>query len=213
MCMEKMINLLNANLFDKKSRHRKESDPQRRSELDVLLEEYKVLRNEVVSLQDYSKQAMTTTFAGVGVLTVVTPTIIESKLNILLLIFPFFFYGLTLISVKYAIAGINIGNYIKTILASHIEDLLKEEDRSKDYSHVFLWEKTPGIVRKYGLLFLPAFGASYWIPLLAASLCIAVYFFATTPPFFSYWVQVLLALNVIFFAYTCIVGLRTAFLR
>jgi len=183
-------------------------------ELSVLLEEYKSLREEIISLQGFTRESITTTYAGIGVIGALSPLIVSSGFQILFLFFPFFFYGLALTSTKYALAGLHIGNYIKTVLTPNIQLCLSQENKERDYSHILSWEKSKGVVRKYGILFLPANGAHYWIPLLAALISIAAYFAfpPTNPPPFAFLI-IFLCINLLVLIYTMGVGLYAGLKR
>lgn len=183
-------------------------------ELSVLLEEYKSLREEIISIQEYTRHTVTTTFAGIAAFCAVSPYIITHNFQIAFLVFPYFFYGLSLISTKYALASLSMGNYIKSVLTPHVQKCLSQIDNQKDYEHIFIWERNKGFVKKYGLFFLPANGASYWLPLLTAILFICVYFLIPPSPRPSAILElVLLGINLIFVLYAIIVGLYAGYSR
>ena len=98
------------------------SHPELTLEISVIMEEYKTLREEIISLQEFTRQNITTTYAGIGVLGAITPFIVERNLQLVFLIFPMFFFSLALTSTKYALAGLNIGNYLKNKHYSPIKE-------------------------------------------------------------------------------------------
>ena len=61
------------------------------SELSVLLEEYKSLIDEVISLQEFTRQNITTIYAGIGIIGAVSSFLINNNLQIAFLFFPFLF--------------------------------------------------------------------------------------------------------------------------
>jgi hypothetical protein len=185
-------------------------------ELAVLLEEYKTLRDEIISLQEFTRQNITTIYAGIGVIGAVSTFLLQKDLTIAFLLFPFLFYSLALTTVKYALAGINMGNYIKSILTPNIQRCLKNNNPEADFSHILSWENQKGVVRRYGFWLLPATGAHYWLPLLAAILFIVAYFFLTSNPLSSnsyVLVLVLLFINGVAMIYTIFTGLYAGFSR
>lgn len=190
-------------------------------ELKVLLNEYNTLRDEIVSIQEYTMQNITTTYAGIGLLWALSPFIVEQHLEIILLIFPIFFLSIALTSVKYALAELNIGYYIKNHIAIHIRELFYQRNNEEDYEYLMSWENQPGVVRKFGLPFIPATGAHYWIVLLASIIPIFLYFWITQlsgePYELSilqiYSKYILLGIDLIMFIYTIFVGIKAAFSR
>jgi hypothetical protein len=187
------------------------------SELTVLLEEYKSLREEVISLQEFTRQNITTIYAGIGLISVIAETLIKNNLQVVFLLFPFLFYSLALTSVKYALSGIHIGNYIKLELKPHIIKCLSQINPDNDYSHIFFWEQSKSFVKRYGLLLLPANSAHYWLPLLAAIFCIIAFFgFSVNITMYqslNLSTIILLAINAVVFIYTMVVGLIAGYSR
>lgn len=199
---------------NKKITKRNNSHSELKLEVSIILEEYKTLREEIISLQEFTRQNITTTYAGIGVLGAITPFIIERNLQLVFLIFPMFFFSLALTSTKYALAGLNIGNYLKTNIIPNLREGLLRENIVKDASHFFAWEEEKGLVRKYGLLYLPTNGAHYWIILFSALICIGAYFaFPPNPAPPKEIVEIILLIDAIVFIYTCIMGLIAGYSR
>lgn len=179
-----------------------------RHELDVLFEEYKSIRDEIISLQEFTRQNITTTYAGLGVLGAISPFVVKNNLQFVFLIFPIFFLSIALTSTKYALAGLNMGSYLQKTLIPHTREVLSKMDNEKDYSHIFSWEEGSGVVRKYGWFFLPANSAHYWIVLFAALISMAAYFgFPPDPKPPVILVGLAVFINSVLFIYTVIVGL------
>ncbi len=187
------------------------------SELTVLLEEYKSLREEVISLQEFTRQNITTIYAGIGLIGVISETIIVNNLQIVFLLFPFLFYSLAMTSVKYALSGIHIGNYVKSVLTPHIIHRLSQLNPGVDFSHILYWERSKSVVKKYGFLLLPANSAHYWLPLLSAIFCILAFLgFSINSNIFlplDILPIILLAINAVAFIYTMVVGLIAGYSR
>lgn len=178
--------------------------------LALHLEEYKTLREEIISLQEFARKNVTTTYTGIGILIAAAPFIVSYNLEELFLVFPFFFYGLALASVKYALAVLNIGSYLKLELIPAIRELLRGKG-SKDVKNLFEWEYKPGVVKKYGFLLLPATGAHYWITLLSAALSIVAYFYFSSG--FSFFMCSALCANGFLMTYTALAGMYAALAR
>ena len=179
-----------------------------RNELDVLLEEYKSIRDEIISLQEFTRQNITTTYAGLGVLGAISPFVVNNNLQFIFLIFPIFFLSIALTSTKYALAGLTMGSYLKETLIPHTREILSKMDNDKNYSHIFSWEEGSGVVRKYGWFYLPANSAHYWIVLFAALISMAAYFgFPPNPKPPVFYVGLAIIVDSLLFIYTVIVGL------
>ena len=190
------------------------SHPELTLEISVIMEEYKTLREEIISLQEFTRQNITTTYAGIGVLGAITPFIVERNLQLVFLIFPMFFFSLALTSTKYALAGLNIGDYLKTNIIPQLRESLLRENIVEDSSHIFAWEEEKGLVRKYGILYLPANGAHYWIILFSALICIGAYFaFPPNPSPTNEIVGIILLINAVAFIYTFAMGLIAGYSR
>jgi hypothetical protein len=179
-----------------------------RNELDVILEEYKSVREEIISLQEFTRQNITTTYAGLGVLGAITPFVVLNNLQFVFLIFPIFFLSIALTSTKYALAGLTMGSYLKETLIPHTREILSKMNDDRNYSHIFSWEEGSGVVKKYGWFFLPANSAHYWIVLFAALISMAAYFgFPPDPAPPVFYVGLAIIVDAFLFIYTVIVGL------
>ena len=186
----------------------------RKTELEIILKEYQSIRDEIISLQEFARQNITTTYAGIGVLGAISPFIIEYNLQLVFLIFPIFFLSLALTTTKYALAGLTMGAYLKNSTIPHTRKLLSELDDTRDYGHIFSWEEGKGVVRKYGWFFLPANGAHYWVILFSALICVLAYF--VFPPEIkpdNFLVYGILIIDSAIFIYSIIVGLIAGFSR
>lgn len=178
------------------------------NELDVILEEYKSIRDEIISLQEFTRQNITTTYAGLGVLGAISPFVVKNNLQFIFLIFPIFFLSIALTSTKYALAGLTMGSYLKETLIPHTREVLSKINNEKNYSHIFSWEEGSGVVKKYGWFYLPANSAHYWIVLFAALISLFAYFgFPPDPQPPIQYVVFVIIVDAILFIYTIIVGL------
>jgi len=194
--------------------HKSRNDDATQIELNVVLEEYKSIREEIITLQEFARQNITTTYAGIGVLGAISPFIVENNLQLIFLIFPIFFLSLALTTTKYALAGLTMGSYLQNTTIPQTRRLLSLINPKGEYSHIFSWEEGKGVVRKYGLFLLPANGAHYWIVLFAAVICVLAYFVFPPDPVPEKYIEFsFLAIDGLLFIYSVVVGLIAGFSR
>jgi hypothetical protein len=214
---------MKSNLKNKKNNFSSENSPSigispnknlLKIELDLIVEEYKSIRDEIISLQEFARQNIKTTYAGIGVLSAASPFIIEYDLQIFFLIFPIFFISVALTTSKYALAGLTMGSYLKNTTIPNARRILLKMNDTGEYGHIFSWEEGKGVVRKYGLFFLPANAAHYWVILFAALICVLAYF-AFPPEDINSNILVIafLGIDSLLFLYAIIVGLIAGFSR
>lgn len=90
------------------------------AELNVVLEEYKTLREELLANIDASRQILNLTFTGVGLFLVFSPWFVESQLLSLLLVVPFLFYTMAWAQLRYVLLGHDISNYLREVIEPRI---------------------------------------------------------------------------------------------
>lgn len=158
-------------------------DEQLKIELNVLLEEYKALKAEIVSNLDSGRQVASLTLTAVGIFISASPAIIQSHLNIVFLIAPLLFYALAWSQLRYTYLVLDMGDYLKKVIVPNVQRVLKETHGTKerDIRYILSWElpgKSPSSLRPTKLLqrlFLPIAGANYGIPLLVAILSVSAF--------------------------------------
>ena len=147
----------------------------------TLLEEYKSLREEIISTSESSRQIINFTLVAIGVLIPGSIYIISSENHYLLLIVPFFFYSLILTQLKYLFFINEFGNYIREVISPHIRKNLAELSDDKEENNfelVLNWEsrKKNLIPSRYSISFLPITIADIGISFLTAILSFIGYF-------------------------------------
>lgn len=137
-----------------------------KAEINVLMEEYKSLRDEIVSDQNASFANTTTSLATV---TAILSVIAALKLNtkpFWVGFTPLLFFVLNLYQLRLGIITNNISHYIAEVLSPRIKRLL--EDAPKDY-YPFEWEeyaRTPPNSDNHIFKFIEA--ARFGLPLFLA---------------------------------------------
>lgn len=184
-------------------------------ELDIVIEEYRALKNEIGSNLNAARQIVQLTFTAVAVLLGATPLIIASKLNILFLVIPLVFYALVWSQLRYIYLVLDIGNYLqaKTIPAvRHLLSELSSVKKKTELDDIMAWEtpgKGPIRLRRSWLqkiLFIPIAGANLGISLLASTGCVAAFYLSSNLDF-----RLLTSLEIILLLLNAIALLYTAY--
>jgi len=167
-------------------------------ELDIIVEEYRALKGEIVSNLNAARQIVQLTFTAVAILLGVAPLIITSKLAFLFLVIPFVFYALVWSQLRYVYLVLDMGNYLRAKSIPAIRHLLSDLSPGREEStsdEIMGWEapgKGPIRLRKSWLqkiMFVPIAGANLGISLLAALGSVIAFFLSTGIDFRS-WIQV-----------------------
>ena len=176
-------------------------------ELLVLLDEYKSMREALLSLQGFSRQLSYYSYTGLGIIMASIFLIRERNLQILFLIFPFLFLFLSMASVKYVIASLNLNNYINENINPRIRILLSEENNKKDFSKVLIWDEKMGVSRKYPILLIPMAGAQFAVVLFSALFSFTAYFYFPPDPRPHPTIElILITINIVSFLYCVSLG-------
>lgn len=189
-------------------------EEQLKLEYSILVEQYKAARDEINALLDASRQVVNLTLTAISLFLGVL-AFVEAKLPVIFLVLPFFLYGLDWVQLRHILLMRRLSAYIAEALAPRIRGIIREispKDRL-DTSHILSWEekwKSPGRNSR-GLFLIPVLGASYGLPLFAAILSVSAYFFLT--PTISYVEWILIAINVVAFFYSLVLGFLVEFLR
>lgn len=183
-------------------------------ELGLLTDEYKALKAEIVSNLVSARQILGIAFAAIGALIAGGRVIFESGQTTLFLVVPVFFYALVWAQLRYVFLVLDMGAYLRCILAPRIHQLLADLSRNRsNFGHILSWEapgKSPIRGRSnflFKILFIPIAGANFGIPLLAAMSSVAVFFiFHKSDTGISNGQFILLVLNLIAFIYSAAWG-------
>ncbi|MCO6451162.1 MAG: hypothetical protein J5I90_10290 [Caldilineales bacterium] len=181
----------------------------------ALLEEYRAIKTEIISIQEVARQSVSTSYVALGILAAGAGFTIENNLQGLFLIFPFLLYGLAWSQVRSTLAVQNISNHLQKHTIPRIREVLKREDNRRDYSFVMDWETHgKGVLRYYGMWAVPVAGAHYGVMILGAILSFMAYFvFPPEPPLQKWILYGLIAANVLALLYSIYVGFRTELSR
>jgi hypothetical protein len=186
-------------------------------ELNVVLEEYKTLREEMLTNIDASRQVLNLTLTGTGLFLAISPLFIQSQLPILFLTVPFVFYAMAWAQLRYVLLIHDISDYLREVIEPRIRKNLSElaPTTDRDFSAVLGWSNRGGGLLQHhkSIFILPIAGANYGIPLLAAVFSVVAYFVIvfrgvesiTVPGWF------LLALNACALVYSVVWGFRVEF--
>jgi hypothetical protein len=180
-------------------------------ELMALLQEYQALKAEIISIQEFARQSVSTSYVALGILGAGAGFIIEKNLQGLFLLFPFLLYGLAWSQVRCTLAVLNISGHLREFTIPRIREVLLLEDNRRDYSLAMNWETHgKGVLRRYGWWALPAAGAHYGVMLLGAMLSLVAYFmFPPDPPLLNWILYSLIAANFLALIYSIFVGFKT----
>lgn len=147
----------------------------------TLLEEYKSLREEIVSTSESSRQILNLTILVIGALIPGSIYIIESGIYSLFLIVPFIFYSLILTQLKYLNFINVIGGYIRDDISPHIRENLAElsdVEEESNFELILNWEcyKENLTSSRYKKSFLLITIADIGISLFIATISVIAYF-------------------------------------
>lgn len=184
-------------------------------ELMAELQEYQSLREEIISIQEFARQSVSTSYVALGILAAGAGFIIDRNLQALFLLFPFLLYGLAWSLVRYTLAVLNISMHLREHTIPRIREILVLEDSRRDYALVMNWETHgKGVLRRYGWWALPAAGAHYGVILLGGMLSFAAYFvFPPDPPLLDWALHILVAANAAALIYSIFAGFKTELRR
>jgi hypothetical protein len=187
------------------------------AELNVVLEEYKTLREELLANIDASRQILTLTLTGAGLFLAVSPIFVQSQLLSLFLVVPFLFYSMAWAQLRYVLLGHDISNYLREVIEPRIHRNLSElaPTAQRDFTPVLGWSDRGGGLLKHhkSIFILPIAGANYGIPLIAAVSSIVAYFVLVfvgsgAIPWYDW---LLLVLNAFALTYSVVWGFRVEF--
>ena len=111
------------------------------TELNVICEEYKTLREEILTNIDASRQVLNLTLSGIGLFLAISPQFIESQLQGLFLVVPFVFYAMAWAQLRYVFLAQDISDYLREIVEPKIRKNLVEiaSTADRDFSAVMGW--------------------------------------------------------------------------
>ena len=175
----------------------------------TLLEEYKSLREEIVSTSESSRQILHFTILVIGFLISGYFLIIfsdRSDMDLLLLIVPFFFYSLILTQLKYLFFINRIGDYIRDDISPHIRKNLAElsdDEEESNFEFILNWEsyKENQTLSRYKIFFLPITIADIGILFFIVIISVIVYFILNDYNNYSWFEYILILFNFIMFIY------------
>jgi hypothetical protein len=183
----------------------------------TLLEEYKSLREEIISTSESSRQILYFTLVAIGVLISGSIYINDSGRHYMFLIVPFLFYSLILTQLKYLFFIIEFGDYIREVISPHIRKNLAElsDDEESNIELILNWEcnKKNLIRSRYSILFLPITIADISISFITATLSFIAYCVLKNFNFqnISDFDKILIAFNVLMFVYCIYWGARVEY--
>ena len=149
-------------------------------ELKVVLEEYKTLRQEILTNIDASRQILNLTLTGTGLFLAASPLFIQSQRPTLFLLVPFVFYAMAWTQLRYILLVQDINHYLRENVEPRIRknlaDIASTTDR--EFNAVLGWShRGGGLFRHHkSVLILPIAAANYGFPLLAAVTSLGAYF-------------------------------------
>ena len=124
-------------------------EDQLKIELNVLLDEYKALKAEIVSNLNSARQIVSLTLTAIGALIAVSKYIVESGAISVFLIAPLFFYALAWTQLRYVFLVLDMGAYLRKNVAQRIRAIMVElsskaapelQPGSK-FTHILKWEE------------------------------------------------------------------------
>ena len=184
-------------------------------ELDILLEEYKALRGELVLTMGNTRQILHLSLIAIGVFLAASPNIITSGYTVLFLIIPFCLYGLGLTFLRYLFLHIEIIDHIHHVVTPRVRSILKDlcPNKDRNFDGVMSWEEESGFVgplKRYSVIYWPIPAAPQLVPILASVVSIAAYFFTVHSPLKSLPAvdYFLLVANIFALPYLMYIGFR-----
>jgi hypothetical protein len=111
------------------------------AELNVVLEEYKTLREEILANIDASRQVLNLTLTGIGAFLTFSPQFLASRLPILFLVVPFVFYAMAWAQLRYVLLTQDISGYLRETVEPQVRKYLAEisSTAGRDFSAVLGW--------------------------------------------------------------------------
>lgn len=146
-----------------------------KGELEVLLEEYKTLREEIISDQNASFSNTTTTLATLTAVLSIIAALKTTNKPFWVAFTPLLFFVLNLYQLRLSIITANISHYIAEVLSPRIKNLIP--GGFINYSP-FEWEedaRTPWFSEDHLFKFIEA--ARYGLPLFLA-LAVTIFYFS-----------------------------------
>ncbi|MBN1123027.1 MAG: hypothetical protein JXJ17_18265 [Anaerolineae bacterium] len=180
----------------------------------TLMAEYESARTEIEGLLESSRQTnnllLTVISLFVGGL-----VFFNTQLPLAFLILPLFLYGLTWTQVRQVLITRQVSAHIAQVIAPRVREILSQLDMAHpvDDKIVMAYEgKAASPARsKGGLLLIPALGAGYGLPLLAAIISVGAYLLIARPIGVIGWV--LIAVNAAALVYSAALGFMIEFGR
>jgi hypothetical protein len=180
----------------------------------TLMAEYESARTEIEGLLESSRQTnnlmLTVISLFVGGL-----VFFNTQLPIAFLILPLFLYGLTWTQVRQVLITRQVSTHIDTVIAPRVREILAQLDMAHpvDAGVVMAYEgkATSPARSKGGWLLIPALGAGYGLPLLAAILSTGAYLLVARHIGVIGWV--LIGINAAALIYSAALGLAIEFGR
>jgi hypothetical protein len=153
-----------------------------KSEHDILLEEYKMMKSEILQLLQEARQITNLTLTTIGIIVAGIAAALQIQIRIspqILLFLPFIFYFFTCIQLRYVFHVLDMGRYLSDITIPQIHNNLAKSlpTRRSEIFKLLSWEmprQTP--LRKRGWTFFPIAAASYGMPFLFSVALIVLYF-------------------------------------
>jgi hypothetical protein len=176
-------------------------------EYNTIIEEYKALRSEILSVLDSSRQMVNVTVTAIGILIAGSPWIIDKKLPSLFLIASLFLFYLSWSQIRYLYFSDRINEYLKSYLIPQIRRLLAElaPDCKNDFESVMIWEEQWRLRYKKPIMIPTAF-ALYGFPIFASIILFFAYFnyISDISSSFDY---LMIILNIVSFMYSIALGI------
>ena len=194
------------------------SNPNSRIELEynTLMEEYKALRDEIISTLEAARQVTNYTLVLASLVTAALPSISEyigrTKSGTIILIMPVIFYFLAWSALRYTILTNSLGSYIRDKIAPRVRICISiSANTDKIDRTLFTWEdKGKNTLDKYGLFYLPIAGSHFALPLFGALALLTSYtVFVLEQQIVLPWYDILMGVaNVLALIYSAFWGIK-----
>lgn len=174
------------------------------NELAICLEEYKMLRAEVVVTLTFKHQLINFTLIVTGALIAASNyATTSSKYGVVYLGGAFLFYALLWMQLRYSFTLLSIGKYLQNRLSPRTQNLIAKLDRREIQEHAFAWDSKYTRLVYRPVWMNPIEAARVLFPLIAAVVCYAVYISIVGFSGFSsvFW----MLLNIGCFAYSIVI--------
>ena len=145
----------------------------------TLIEEYKTLREEIVSNLNASRRILNLSFTAIGAFLIAAPFLVQLQFPTLFLIIPLLFYGIAWTQLKYTFNTIIVGNYINCNIIPRIREILSnfESENTHNCDSILTWEtKAANLMPHYGFSIWLINAADYGVPIIVATLSFISYF-------------------------------------